>query len=404
MKLNVVHEFMAIAALNSPSRCEAAVAEYLIRSLGKFGLTATIDDSAPLSGSDTGNIVVRVPGNAPGPTIMLCAHMDTVSPTEGMVPVLRDGIIISNGETVLGADDKAGIAMIIVALSELLAENVPHGAIEVVFSVQEEAGLFGVSYLTEPLTADFGYILDGDGPVGTIVNQAPSKVGLYFVVEGRAAHAGVCPEKGINAIVTAAKAIARLRTGRIDAHTTSNVGVISGGKVRNIVPDRAEVAVEVRSTDAGKLEGEVQAVLDAFKAEAVASGALVTFRKEESYVTFTIEETHPVIANAYRAARSLGIQPQLRPSGGGTDANVFNARGLPCVGLGIGKEDNHSPQERIAVTQLEVGVKFVKALVTGAVYRYSSRTEAKTLRTKPRESRTAIGGATIERANDGEEP
>jgi tripeptide aminopeptidase len=369
MKLNVVDEFMALASINSPSRREGAVARYLIRRIGELGLTATVDDSAPQSGSDTGNIVVRLPGNAPGPTIMLCAHMDTVGPTEGMVPALRDGVIASDGKTVLGADDKAGIAMIMAALSELLSDNAPHGAIEVVFSVQEESGLFGVSYLTEPLSADFGYILDGDGPVGTIVNQAPSKVDLDFVVEGRAAHAGVCPEKGINAIVTAAKAIARLHTGRIDAQTTSNVGVISGGTVRNIVPDQAEVAVEVRSTDGDKLEREIQAVVDAFDAEAAAAGARVTVRREESFVTFTIEETHPVIANALRAARSLGIESPLRTSGGGMDANVFNARGLPCVGLGIGEEDAHSPQERIAVAQLERGVTFVKALVTGAVYR-----------------------------------
>ena len=196
MKLDVVDEFMALAALNSPSRREAVVAEYLLKRLGELGLTATVDDWAPLSGSDTGNIVVRVPGNAPGPTIMLCAHMDTVGPTEGMVPVLKDGVITSNGETVLGADDKAGIAMIMAGLSGLLAENAPHGPIEVVFSVQEEAGLFGVSYLNEPLNADFGYILDGDGPVGTIVNQAPSKVDLDFVVEGRAGPCGGEPREG----------------------------------------------------------------------------------------------------------------------------------------------------------------------------------------------------------------
>jgi tripeptide aminopeptidase len=255
------------------------------------------------------------------------------------------------------------------ALSELLSANDPHGPIEVVFTVQEEVGLSGVSYLTEALKADFGYVLDGDGPVGNIVNQAPSKVDLDFVVEGRAAHAGVCPEKGINAIVTAAKAIARLRTGRIDGQTTSNVGVISGGKVRNIVPDRAEVAVEVRSTDGGKLESEVQAVQDAFNAEAAVSGARVIVRRQEPFVTFTIDETHPVIANAFRAARSLGIEPRLWTSGGGMDANVFNSRGIASVGLGIGEEDAHSPQERIAVAQMEMGVKFVKALVTGVVYR-----------------------------------
>jgi tripeptide aminopeptidase len=369
MKINVVEEFLALASLNSPSRREAPVAAYLVNRLREMGLNPEVDDSAPRSGSDTGNIVLHVPGNAAAPTILLCAHMDTVGPTEGMVPVLRDGFIHSNGETVLGADDKAGIAVILAALSELLAGGVPHGPIEVVFSVQEEVGLFGVTYLNAELQADFGYILDGDGPVGNIINQAPSKVDLDFVLEGKAAHAGVCPEKGINAIVTAAKAIARLRTGRIDAHTTSNVGIISGGKARNIVPDRAEVAVEVRSIDTGKLEREVQAVLDAFNEEAAASGARLEVRREEPFTTFTIDETHPVVANAFRAARSLGIEPRLWTSGGGMDANVFNSRGLTCVGLGIGGENAHSPREQIAVAQMETGVAFLKALLKEAVYR-----------------------------------
>jgi tripeptide aminopeptidase len=369
MKINVVEEFLALVSLNSPSRREAPVAAYLVARLREMGLNPEVDDSAPASGSDTGNIVVRVPGSAAGATVLLCAHMDTVGPTEGMVPVLRDGVIAGNGKTVLGADDKAGIAIILAALSEMLSGEMPHGPIEVVFTVQEEVGLFGVTYLTEELRADFGYILDGDGPVGNIVNQAPSKVDLDFVVEGRAAHAGVSPEAGINAIVAAAKAIARLRTGRLDAHTTSNVGVISGGTVRNIVPDRAEVAVEVRSTDTGKLEREVQAVLDAFTEEAAASGARLEVRREEPFATFTIDESHPVVANAFRAARSLGIEPRLWTSGGGMDANIFNSRGLTCVGLGIGGENAHSPQERIAVAQLETGVAFVEALLKEALYR-----------------------------------
>jgi len=369
MKINVVEEFLALASLNSPSRREAPVAAYLVNRLREMGLTPEMDDSAPRSGGDTGNIIVRVPGSAAGAVVLLCAHMDTVGSTEGMVPVLRDGFIYSNGETVLGADDKAGIAIILAALSEVLSGDAPRGPIEVVFSVQEEAGLFGVSYLTAQLQADFGYVLDGDGPVGNIVNQAPSKVDLDFVLKGKAAHAGVSPEAGINAIVTAAKAIARLRTGRIDAHTTSNVGVISGGTVRNIVPDRAEVAVHVRSTDTAQLEREVQAVLDAFTAEAAASGAHLEVRRVEAFTAFTIDEKHPVVANAFRAARALGIEPRIWTSGGGMDANVFNGRGLPCVGLGIGGENAHSPQERIAVAQLEAGVAFVKALLNEALYR-----------------------------------
>ena len=367
MKINVVEEFVALASLNSPSRREAPVADYLIKRLGELGRAVTVDDSAALTGSDTGNIIVRVPGNATGPTILLCAHMDTVGPTEGMTPVIRDGVIYSNGETVLGADDKAGIAIILAVIAELQAEDAPHSDIEIVFSVQEEVGLFGVKHLNAALHAAFGYILDSSEEVGSIINQAPSKVDLDFVLEGKAAHAGVCPEKGINAIVAAASAIAGLRAGRIDAQTTLNVGVISGGKARNIVPDRAEVAIEVRSIDKEKLEREVQAVMDAFNEAAAASGARLTVRRDAPFETFIIPEMHPVVANAFRAARSIGIEPRLKTSGGGMDANVFNSRGLPCVGLGLGVADPHSPQEHISVAQLEAGGMFLKALLTEAV-------------------------------------
>jgi tripeptide aminopeptidase len=367
MKINVVEEFMVLASLNSPSRREAPVATYLVGRLRELGIEPVVDDSAPLTGSDTGNIVVRVPGNTAGPAILLGAHMDTVGPTEGMTPVLRDGVIYSNGETVLGADDKAGIAIILAVLAELQTGNVPHSDIEIVFSVQEEVGLFGVKHLIADLHAAYGYILDSSEDVGSIINQAPSKVDLDFVLGGKAAHAGVCPEKGINAIVAAASAVARLRSGRIDSQTTLNVGVISGGKARNIVPDRAEVAIEVRSTDKEKLEREVQAVLTAFDEAAAASGARLTVLRNAPFETFIIPETHPAIANAFRAARSIGIEPHLKTSGGGMDANIFNSRGLPCVGLGLGVADPHSPHEHIPVDQLEAGVLFLKTLLTEAV-------------------------------------
>ncbi len=367
MKIDVVEEFIVLASLNSPSRKEAQVAAYLIKRFKELGVTATVDGSAELTGSDTGNLIVRVPGNAAGPTLLLCAHMDTVGPTEGMTPVFRDGVIYSNGETVLGADDKAGIAIILTVLAELQNEKTPHGGIEIVMTVQEEVGLFGAKHLQADLHADFGYVLDSSEEVGSIINEAPSKVDLDFVLEGKAAHAGVCPEKGINAVVAAASAVARLRTGRIDAQTTSNVGVISGGKARNIVPDRAEVAIEVRSTDKEKLEREVQSVVAAFEEAASASGARLTIRRDAPFETFLISETHPVVANAFRAARSIGIEPALRATGGGMDANIFNSRGLPCVGLGLGIADPHSPQEHISVAQLEAGVMFLKALLTQAV-------------------------------------
>ena len=366
MKMNVVNEFIALASINSLSRQEGPVADYLIGKLRGLGYDFEVDGSAVRTGSDTGNILVRVAGNRPGPTVLLCAHMDTVGPTDGMVPVVRDGVVYSNGETVLGADDKAGVAILLAVLADLRGGGLPHPDLEVLFTVQEEVGLSGAEALDAKLKAAFGYVLDGDGPVGWIINQAPSKVDLDLVITGKAAHAGVCPEAGVNAIVVAAKAIARLRTGRIDRQTTSNVGLISGGRIRNIVADRAEVNLEVRSTDQAKLEAEVQAVLKAFEEEAASAGAQLSVRKEFPFVTFTIAETHPVVANAFRAARALGIEPRLQTTGGGMDANIFNLQGLPCIGLGIGIEEAHSPKEHIAAAQLEAGVRFIEALLKEA--------------------------------------
>ena len=196
MKIDVVEEFMALASLNSPSRREALVADYLLKRLGELGLTAMVDDSAPLSGSDTGNIIVRVPGNAPGPTVLLCAHMDTVGPTEGMVPVLRDGVIYSNGETVLGADDKAGIAIILAVLAELQAGDVPHRIIEVVFTVQEEVGLFGVKLSDAAVEGRFRLHPRRRRPRGQHRQPGALQGGSRFRAGGEGGPCGGLPREG----------------------------------------------------------------------------------------------------------------------------------------------------------------------------------------------------------------
>lgn len=362
MKIDVVEEFVKLASISSPARREGAVAAYLLGRLREMGLTPIVDDSAPLSGSDTGNILVRIPGNAEGPGILLCAHMDTVGPTEGMIPVVRDGVIYSNGETVLGADDKAGIAMILAAVSELQEEGGPRGPLELLFTVQEEIGLFGAKFLQAELKADFGYVVDGDGPVGNIVTRSPSKVDLDFTIRGKAAHAAR-PELGINAISVAAAAIARLKGGRIDDDTTMNIGLISGGKARNIVPESAEVAIEIRGFRADKLEDEVQKTIAVFTEEAAGAGAGLKVRRELNFETFNIPETHPAVVNAVRAAAAAGVEALFKKSGGGMDANVFNGRGLPCIGLGFGAQKMHSPEEAISLSQLCAGARFIKELI-----------------------------------------
>jgi len=356
--------FMKIASMDSYIGREGRLAEYLIEKLRGLGAEVARDDSAAQTGSDTGNIIARFRGtDDAAPVILLCSHMDTIGPTEGMTPVVREGCIYSNGETVLGADDKAGIAVILSAIEQMQKEGIAHGPLEVVFTVQEEPGLRGAKHLKADLKAEYGYILDGDGVVGTLINRAPAKMDLDFTVRGRAAHAGICPEQGVNAIVAAASAVARIQSGRIDSETTSNFGMFSGGVARNIVADKAEVGVEVRSADNAKLEREAQTVIEAFRSAAAEFGAELDFTKEYAFKSFHIAEDHPVVVRAQQAAESVGVKPVLWASGGGLDANVFNEKGLPCIALGIGIEEPHSSKEYIPVAQLEAGVRFLTAVL-----------------------------------------
>jgi tripeptide aminopeptidase len=363
----VLDLLIGLASINSYVGQEGKLGEYLISLLKDLGATVTVDDSAEKTGSDIGNIIATFPGDADNaPTILLCSHMDSIGPTEGMVPIQRDGIIYSNGKTVLAADDKAGIAIILVTLKELKASNCKHGDIEIVFTVQEEPGLIGAKNLNADLKSDFGYILDGDGAVGTIIHRAPAKVDLDLTLAGQAAHAGICPEEGVNAIVAASTAISRIQSGRIDKETTSNFGTIQGGQTRNIVPDHVEISAEVRSLDDEKLNREVDTILEVFSNTANEFNAQFTVQKNVSFPSFNIPDSHRAVTIAKQAAETIGIETILWASGGGLDANIFNSRGLPCVALGLGIENPHSPQEYIPAAQLDEAVRLLLAILKEA--------------------------------------
>lgn len=366
MAIDVIDEFIKLTAMNSPSKQEGTLAEYLKQKLVELGAQVHEDDSALKTGSDTGNLIALYPGQmATSPIIMLSAHMDSIDSTEGLIPQIRDGVIYSDGEHILAADDKAGIAVILAVLSNLRENtSLVHGPIEVVLTVQEEVGLIGSKNLNYNLKSDYGYVLDGDGPVGTVINTAPSQIVLEFVIEGKAAHAGLEPEKGINAIVVASKAISRLSIGRLDDETTSNIGVFNGGTRTNVVPDKVKIKAEVRSRSMEKLENETIKMISIFEEVAKNSGAKFSYTKDLVYEGFVVNPSHPAVKKADEACKNQDIKLRLKGTGGGLDANIFNSRGISCVALGLGNEKPHCSEESVSISELEKSVKFLLEIIT----------------------------------------
>jgi tripeptide aminopeptidase len=318
----------------------------------------------------TGNVIARLAGE--GQPILLSAHIDTVEPGRGVKPVIEDGVITSDGTTILGADDKSGVAVILEVLRVLVEQDLPPTKLapplEVALTVSEEKGQKGAKGLDlTRLRAREGIVLDSGGEIGTVVVSAPSQDKIRAVVHGKAAHAGAEPEKGINAIVVAAEAIAAMPLGRIDEETTTNIGRIQGGTATNIVPDLAEMEGEARSHDERKLEAQVQAMTEALKKAANRHGAVVELDVWRSYSAFKLSEEDGIVRRAVAAAKTLGLTPALVPSGGGSDANVFNAGGIAAINVSTGMDKVHTTEERIAVADMVKCAEFLLAILEMAL-------------------------------------
>jgi tripeptide aminopeptidase len=367
---DVLGLFLELAAIPSPPGEERAVADRVLSYLDDLGLDAEEDDAGSRIGSSMGNIVARVPPTHDGDggtPIFLCAHLDTVPPTASIEPVVEDGIVRNAQATILGADNKAAVAVMLDAVRQVLTERRPHAGVELVFTPKEETGLEGARELdTTRLAARLGFVYDHAGPIGELVAAAPASTSLDAVFVGRAAHAGMHPEEGRSAIFAAARAIADLRLGRVDAVTTANVGRISGGTARNIVPDRCEVTAEARSHDDRKLAELVQEMVDSCTFAAALAECEVQLDVAESYRGYRFSPEDEAFALARRALAASGREPRGLQAGGGADANVFNATGLPCVNLANGMARIHSADEHIAVCDLEAMVEVTLNLVEAA--------------------------------------
>jgi tripeptide aminopeptidase len=362
---DVLALFVELAALPSPPGEERAVADRVLDYLSALGLEVDEDDAGAKVGSTMGNIYCRLEANGgAGEPVFFCAHLDTVPPEAAIEPVVGEDEIVRNGAgTILGADDKSAVAAMLEATARLVEEGRAHCGVELLFTPKEEVGLLGAAAFDESrLAAKVGYVYDHAGPIGEIILGAPHQQKLDVRFHGRAAHAGMYPEEGRSAIAAAARAIADLRLGRLDEETSANVGRISGGTARNVVPEWCEFAAEARSHDERKLADLIREMVDTVTFAASLEECEVETQVSGLSRGYRFRRDDLAVRRAASALERIGREPAYILSGGGADANVFNERGLQCVNLANGMTDIHTPDERIAVADLREMVEVTLAL------------------------------------------
>jgi tripeptide aminopeptidase len=362
-----LHEtFASLCRIESPSRHERACVDWVTSELRGMGLEVEEDDAGPSVGSDAGNLLVRIPG-AGADSIFLCAHLDTVPLTAPVEPVRVDGGWTNDGEGILGADNKTAAAVMIELARRLVGgpgRAAPPVGVELLFTVCEEISLLGArAFDVSRLRSRFGYVFDHATPIGEIVLAAPTLHRMVAEFRGRAAHAGVRPEDGRSAIAAAARAIAAMRLGRIDPETTANVGTIEGGTAINVVPERCRIEAEVRSVDQQQVETLATEMIDHMQDAADAAECDLDVTVERMIQGYRTRPKAIQVAVAEQALRGCGYEPRHIITGGASDANAFEAAGLPCTNLADGTEHNHEPTERISIDALEGLFEVAIALV-----------------------------------------
>lgn len=359
----LLETFLDLVRIDSPTGSEAACGAYCAAALAAAGCSVRFDESAPVTGSDTGNLIAELPGNVPG-VLALSAHLDVVEPCRGVEPRIVDGIIVSSGDTVLGGDDKVGLAVAIETVRSLAESDAPHPTIKLLFTVQEEVGLVGAKQLSaEDAACDLCLVLDAAGEPGGIVIAAPTHYTFAAEFIGKAVHAGVQPELGVSAVKMAADAICHMEIGRLDAETTANIGSIRGGGATNVVPARCEVTGECRSLDRARVEALKEAMNAALvDAARNASGTVDVVWKLE-YESFRFAEDDPLVELVSAAARDAGLTPHTYATGGGSDANAFAGKGVPTLALACGMTGVHGTHEQLAVADMSALASLVAAVV-----------------------------------------
>lgn len=352
----VVKRFIDYVKIPSPSGKEEAFADYLCQEIKELGLKTYQDK--------IGNIYINIKGNNPcSNPILLNAHIDTVVHDTEIVPQIRSGTITSKGDTILGADNKAGVAVIMEVLNWIIENKIKHPDIQVIFTVQEEIGLKGAKQIVPGwIMPNIGYVLDG-GAIDIIHNAAPSQINIHAEVIGRAAHAGVHPEEGISSIIVISEAISKMKLGRIDCETTANIGIIEGGAATNIIPEKAYIKGEARSHNVLKLKKQVLNMKNALKKTCRKYHAKLKLKIEKAYDSFYVGCKDEIIKHAESGMKKICIKPSLKITGGGSDANVFNKLGIKSIILGVGAGHVHTKNECIRIKDLQKSVRYLLEII-----------------------------------------
>ena len=376
-KERLVEEFIELAGIDSPSFNERQIADTIIKKVTamrkimaiakgmsvEVGMEVYEDKGAQVYGGNTGNLYFTLKGNSSARPVLLMAHMDTVVPCENKKIIVEGDIIKSDGSTILGADDVAGIVQILEALRILVEQNIKHGDIEVVFTFGEEKSLCGAKVLEfDRIKSKIGIVIDNHG-VGRVAISGPAQYQIEVIFKGKSAHAGVEPEKGLNAIVVAAKAISQMKLGRLDFETTANVGIITGGVATNIVCDSCVVEFEARSRSMDKLEVQVAHMKSVIESAANQVGTEVEIKQEFLYPSFNISEDDEFIKIFKKGCEKAGIEPILEATGGGSDTNIISAKGIKAIDISCGMTDVHTLNETIKISDLIKGTELLVSII-----------------------------------------
>lgn len=368
-KERIFEEFKELIAVPCHSTKERQIFEVVKAKLEALGFTVEEDDAAAKVDGECGNMWAFLPGNKAGATrVLLSGHLDGVEPCGGTTVVRKDGVLYSDGTTILGSDDKSGVVAILEGVRMILEEKAEHGDIQVLMTIAEEGGVNGSRCMDKSkLNADVGYALDSEGAPGEIIVGAPGQYKYSIKVIGKTAHGGMEPEKGINSVMVAAKALAEVkRYGRIDEETTANIGIIHGGIATNIVPALVEIQGDARSRNSEKLVAIRDEIVNTICEAVEKHGAKAEADVVLKYNSFLVDENSKVVELAKDACAQFGFEPNVGLTGGGSDANFINAYGVPCVILGTGMSNVHTVDEYIKEEDLYNSALMVYGILKAA--------------------------------------